>query len=136
VNALPLDAVPCGFVTLIGPDVAPPGTTVVILPSVTSANDATAVLLNLTVVTPKKPEPKIETLVPAVPLCGLNPVILGTVGVTTVKLVALVSVPEGVVTEILPDRAPFGTNAVICVSELSENDASVPLNFTWFTPVK
>ena len=38
-------------------------------------------------------------------------------GKPTVKLVALVAVPEGVVTLIGPVVAPDGTLAVICVSE-------------------
>ena len=53
----------------------------------------------------------------------------------TVKFVPLVSVPEGVVTEIFPVFAPEGTVAVIFVSELTMNVAVVPLNFTLFAPV-
>ncbi len=37
----------------------------------------------------------------------------------TVKLLALVAVPVGVTTLILPVVAPAGTVAVICVSELT-----------------
>lgn len=52
----------------------------------------------------------------------------------TVKFVPLVSVPEGVVTEIFPVVAPEGTVAVIFVSELTMNVAVVPLNFTAVAP--
>jgi hypothetical protein len=49
----------------------------------------------------------------------------------TVKLAALVAVPPGVVTLILPVVAPVGTVAVICVAEFTVNDvAVVVLNFT------
>jgi hypothetical protein len=49
----------------------------------------------------------------------------------TVKFVALVAVPPGVVTEILPVVAPVGTVAVICVAESTWNVvALVVLNFT------
>jgi hypothetical protein len=49
----------------------------------------------------------------------------------TVKFVALVAVPPGVVTEILPVVAPVGTVAVICVAETTWNVvALVLLNFT------
>jgi hypothetical protein len=49
----------------------------------------------------------------------------------TVKFVALVAVPPGVVTEILPVVAPVGTFAVICVAEFTVNVvAVVVLNFT------
>jgi hypothetical protein len=51
--------------------------------------------------------------------------------VLTVKFVALVAVPPGVVTEILPVVAPVGTVAVICVAESTWNVvAVVVLNFT------
>jgi hypothetical protein len=51
--------------------------------------------------------------------------------VLTVKFVALVAVPPGVVTLILPVVAPVGTVAVICVAEFTVNEvAVVVLNFT------
>src|SRR5439155_14275775 len=47
------------------------------------------------------------------------------------KLVALVAVPKAVVTVIGPVVAPVGTVAVICVPELTVNDAAgLPLNLT------
>ena len=51
-------------------------------------------------------------------------------GGPTVKLVALVAVPERVATLIGPVVAPVGTIAVICVSETTEKAAEVPLKVT------
>jgi hypothetical protein len=48
----------------------------------------------------------------------------------TVKFAALVAVPPGVVTLILPVVAPVGTVAVICVAEFTVNVAVVVLNLT------
>src|SRR5262249_41626083 len=53
-----------------------------------------------------------------------------------VKLVALLPVPAGVVTLILPELAPAGTVAVIRIAELTVNTAEVPLNLTAVAPVK
>ena len=75
--------------------------------------------------------PVMTTDVPTGPLVGLNDVIVG--GRMTVKLPALVPVPDGVVTAIVPLAAPAGTLAVNCVTELTVmfvNPTSVPLNFT------
>jgi hypothetical protein len=59
----------------------------------------------------------------------------GAVG--TVKLELLVAVPPGVVTEIVPLVAPPGTDATICVAELTVNDAaSAPLKLTDVAPVR
>jgi hypothetical protein len=55
----------------------------------------------------------------------------------TVKSVALVAVPPGVVTVILPVVAPVGTVAVIFVAEFTVNVvAATPLNLTEVAPVK
>jgi hypothetical protein len=54
----------------------------------------------------------------------------------TVKLLAEVAVPPGVVTEILPVVAPLGTVAVICVAVFTVNVADLPLNFTAVAPVR
>ena len=61
---------------------------------------------------------------------------VGVGPVVTVKLVALVPVPEGVVTPINPLIAPAGTVAVIWVSELTVKVAEVPLKVTDVAPVK
>ena len=56
--------------------------------------------------------------------------------VVTVKSVALVAVPPGVVTVILPVVAPDGTVAVTDVAVLVVNVAVTPLNLTAVTPVR
>ena len=58
------------------------------------------------------------------------------VGSITVKAVALVAVPPGVVTAIGPVVARAGTVAVILVSETTVKVARVPLNLTAEAPVK
>ena len=63
--------------------------------------------MNLTAVVPVKFVPLIVTLVPTSPLVGVKPVIVGA----TMKLVALVAVPAGVVTLSGPVVAPTGTIA-------------------------
>ncbi len=67
--------------------------------------------LNLTDVAPLRLVPVITTLAPTGPLVGEKLVIVGAA--TTVKLLALVAVPPGVVTAIVPLVAPAGTVAVI-----------------------
>jgi hypothetical protein len=52
-----------------------------------------------------------------------------------VKSVRLVPVPPGVVTETGPVVVRFRTVATISVSELTSNDAGLPLNFTAEVPV-
>src|SRR5437899_6068109 len=54
----------------------------------------------------------------------------------TVKLLALVAVPAGVVTLIGPVVAPLGTVAEIVVEEVAEKLALVPLKVTAEAPVK
>ena len=65
--------------------------------------------LNCTAVAPVKLVPLIVTVVPTGPLVGVKLVIVG--GLSTVKLVALVAVPPGVVTISDPVVAPAGTVA-------------------------
>ena len=67
--------------------------------------------LKATTVAPVRFVPVITTLVLTGPLVGLKLLIVGAW--TTVKLPALVAVPPGVVTEIVPVVAPAGTVAVI-----------------------
>jgi hypothetical protein len=66
--------------------------------------------LNATAVAPVKFVPLIVTLVPAGPLVGVKPVIVGALA-PTVKVLALVAVPVGVVTLTGPVVAPAGTVA-------------------------
>ena len=68
-----------------------------------------AVPLTVTAVAPVKFVPLIVTLVPAGPVAGVNVVIVG--GLSTVKLLALVAVPPGVVALSGPVVAPAGTVA-------------------------
>ena len=93
-----------------------------------------AVPLNLTAEAPVKPVPLMLTEEPTGPLVGVNELMLG--GWVTPKLVELVAVPLGVVTLMVPEVAPVGTEVVICVSEFTVNElAEVPLNFTAVAPV-
>jgi len=137
VNAVLLVAVPPGPVTLIGPVVAPFGTVAVILVSESTVKLAD-VRLNFTEVAPVKFVPLIVTEMPGAPLVGENDEMVGAGGdVLTVKSVALVAVPDGVVTEIGPDWAPFGTVAVIFVSEFTVKVvADLFLNLTSVASVK
>ena len=66
--------------------------------------------LNVTAVAPVKFVPLIVTLAPSGPLVGVTLVIVGALAVT-VKLLALVAVPPGVVTLTGPVVAPVGTVA-------------------------
>ena len=126
---LALVAVPAGVVTVIGPDAAPAGTVAVILIGELTVNTA-EVPLNFTAVAPVRFAPLMATLVPGAPLAGVKLVIRGA----TVKLVALVAVPPGVVTLIGPVRGVAGTVAVICVPLLTMNVAASPLNLTAVAP--
>jgi hypothetical protein len=67
------------------------------------------VLLNVTEVAPVKFVPLIVTVLPAVPLAGLKPVIVG--GLSTVNAGLLAAVPAGVLTLKIPLVAPAGTVA-------------------------
>jgi hypothetical protein len=75
-NGAALIAVPTGFVTVIEPAPAPLGTFAVIFVSVIVGDDA-ATPLNFTEVVPVKPEPRIVTLVPTLPLPGEKDEIAG-----------------------------------------------------------
>ena len=70
--------------------------------------------LKVTAVAPVRLVPVMTTLVPTGPLAGEKLVIVGgCAAAVTVKLLALVAVPPGVVTAIGPVVAPAGTVAVI-----------------------
>ena len=88
--------------------------------------------LNLMAVAPVKFAPLMTTLAPTVPLTGVNAVIRAA----TVKLVAVVAVPAGVVTLMGPVVAFAGTVVVICVLLFTVNVAETPLNLTDVAPVK
>ena len=60
-----------------------------------------------------------------------------SVGAETVRLVAEVAVPPGVITAIRPVVAPVGTTAVMLVAETTLNvTAATPLKVTDEAPVK
>ena len=56
--------------------------------------------------------------------------------VGTVKVLAEVAVPFGVVTEMAPEEAAAGTVVVIVLALVTAKVAAVPLNFTEVVPVK
>ena len=102
-------AVPPGVVTLIGPVVAPLGTVAEI--EVEEFTEKLALVpLNVTDEAPVKFVPLIVTVNPTCPLVGVKLVMVGALAVT-VKLLALVAVPPGVVTLSGPVVAPLGTVA-------------------------
>ena len=90
--------------------------------------------LNRSAVASVKLVPLMVTLVPTGPLVGAKLVIVGKF--TTVKLVALVAVPPGVMTLTVPVVAPAGTVAWIAVAEFTMNVAPTPLNRTAVAPLK
>ena len=121
--------------TEIRPDVPLTGTLVAILVEVAELTAAN-VVLNLTVSMTgfvSKFVPVIVTAVPAVPIVGVNPVIVGApVPAVTVNGVLLVAEPPGAVTVIGPVVAPAGTLATICVAVAEVTVPAVPLNVTVF----
>ena len=94
-----------------------------------------AVPLKRTLLAPLKFVPVMVTVAPTRPLVGENEEIVGAGGVT-VKSPALVAVPPGVVTVILPVVAPAGTALLICVLDNTLKEASVPLKRTLLAPLK
>ena len=117
---------------------APLGTLAVTrVPAPFTENVVAATPPNFTEVAPVKAVPLMVTTVPTGPLVGVNEEIVGAAAVT-VKLVALVAVPPGVVTVIVPVTAPVGTVAVTRVpAPFTENvAAATPPNFTDVAPPK
>ena len=92
---------------------------------------------SLTAVAPVRFVPVRVTLDPTAPLPGLKLLSVGAGGgAVTVKLAVLVAVPPGVVMLQVPEPAPAGTVAAICVAELTVNDADVPARLTAVAPVR
>jgi hypothetical protein len=128
-------ALPTGVVTVILPVVVPLATMAVIWVVLLTVKLAAAVELKFTELVPVKFVPVIVTEVPATPLVGVKPEIVG--GSVTVKLAAEVAVPPAVVTVILPVVEPLATKAVTWVALSTEKvPAAFPLNFTAVAPVK
>jgi hypothetical protein len=115
------------LVTVIGPVVPPAGAVAVNCVEDTWVTVVALVPWKLTVDVLLKPTPVIVTTVPAGPCLGLSPVI----DMVGVKLVELVPVPAGVVTEIFPGTAPSGTTAFSCVADTNVTDGETsPPNLT------
>jgi hypothetical protein len=129
-------AAPHGVVTEIGPLAAPCGTEASILVADTTLNTAD-VPPNVTAFVPVKFVPSIVTVVPGCPATGENEEIVGGGDVDgTVKSDVLVAVPPGVVTAILPLVAFWGTDALICVADVTLKTAVAPPKVTAVAPVK
>jgi hypothetical protein len=124
VNVAPLVAVPAGFVTAIGPDVAPAGTVARSAVSLSTVKEA-GVPLKPTALTEPKPVPSTATSVPIGPVSGENELRVG--GGITLKLEALVTLPAGFATVSGPDVAPTGTIARSAVSLSTVKAATAPL---------
>jgi hypothetical protein len=128
-------AVPFGVVTVIFPVVAEAPTTAVICVALSTVKLAAAEPLNLTALAPVKFVPVIVTDVPASPLAGLKPEIVGAFRI--VKFVVDAAVPPGAPTRILPVPVLLATVAVICVALSTEKlAAAMLLNASDVTPVK
>jgi hypothetical protein len=128
-----LVAVPAALTMLSLPVVAPTGTSAAIDVAETTVKFVALMPLNLTAAAPLKLVPVIVTLVPTAPLAGVKEVIVG--GLTTTNMLALVAVPPGVITVIVPVAADAGTVVVIWLSELTVKVAVIAPNFTAVVPV-
>src|SRR4051794_17870000 len=116
---------PAGADTLMGPVGARAGTEVTIWLVLTLVITA-LVPPNFTLVVPRKLKPVMVTTAPVGPPLGVKPEIRGGAK----KLVVLVTVPPGVVTEIGPEETPLGAVAVINVDDLTVYPAVAPLKET------
>ena len=118
---------PVVLVTLICPVVAPAGTVALSCVAETWVIVVAAVAFNFTVEVLLYPTPLIVTTVPAGPPPGLK-LVIDRLGV---KFVALVPVPAGVVTLIVPGTAPLGTVALSCEVDTNVIDGAARApNFT------
>lgn len=116
---------------MIGPDVAPVGTTNVIVVLLTIVKGIAVPPLRESEVAVLKLSPVTVTVVPTKPEVGVNEVIDGGyVGIVTVNVFVLLAVPSGLVTKIVPDVAPVGTTKVICVPLTIVNVRLIPFNVT------
>jgi hypothetical protein len=135
VKLFELETVPAGevaFVTEIGPIAAPAGTSTFSLTELTYVTLVALTPPKLTVEPFSKPKPVIVMLAPGAAFAGLNEC-NDRLGVNTP---ALVPVPTGVVSEIVPASAPFGTVASTCVEECTVKVAFTPSKRTAVAPVK
>jgi hypothetical protein len=128
-----LVAVPSGVVTPMSPVVALGGTVAISWVAEVTLNVALTPL-NVMAIAPVKFAPVIVTSVPTGPLVGVKVEMVGAA--RTVNAAALVAVPPGVVTFMVPLVAPAGTVAVIWVAEITVNAAAMSLSVTAVAPVK
>jgi len=132
VKLLLLQSVAFGVFTLIQPVSAPPGTVAVICVSEFTVKLA-GTRKKVTAVAPVKLVPVIVTVVPIVPLAGVNELMCGVM----VKLAADAAEPKELVSVIGPLVAVLGTLALNWVSEMAHMVvAGVPLKLTPVVPVK
>ena len=109
------------------PVAAPCGTTARISLSERTVKELEGTPLKSTFVAPLKNSPLTVTEVPTGPLAGVNEVMTGSL--KNEKLLALVAVPAGVVTVILP-LVVTGTTPLSSVSEIKVKLADTPLKAT------
>src|SRR5438128_12567801 len=121
------------LITVIGPVIAPEGTTAVIWLSLTILKDALTLLPNFTPVTLKKPTPLIVTVSPT-PATAVDTLVIEGHRLM-VMLLLCASAQFALLTVIGPIAASTGTVAVICESLMTVNAAALALllNFTAIT---
>jgi hypothetical protein len=126
-------AVPPGVVTDIIP-VVPLATTAVMLVAFTTVKEVAAVPPKLTAVAPVKLVPIMVTIAPVAADDGVNELMVGA-GIN-VKLLEELTVPPGVVIDIVP-LVPLATTAVMLVALTTVKEvAAVPPKLTAVAPVK
>lgn len=128
-----LVADPAALVMRMSPVVAPVGTMNVSLLS-EGALKAALVPLTVTVVVAARFVPETVTVARTPTLPGENPATVG--GATTMKELALLALPEGVVTTIGPDVAPTGTVKPRDVSDWTVKGALTPFTVKDVAPLK
>lgn len=115
---------------MITPLTAPVGT--VMLNDVAESTFTTTLVVPMVaVVTPPRLVPVTVITVPTAPEAGVKPVILGATGSgVTVKLLADVPVPAGLMTLMTPVVAAAGTEVIMDVAEITVKGAVTPLKST------
>jgi hypothetical protein len=132
VNGNQLAVVPLALETLTGPEVASPGTVAVIWNGERIVKVRAGAPLKRTDVTPARLRPQIVTIWPTIALPG---VARTTTGGGTMKDLALVAVPPGVVTATGPLLAATGTTALRRDGDSREKTAAgAPLKVTPLAP--
>ena len=129
-----LVALPCAVATDIRPEALAVGTVVEMEVEVAELSSVDLMLTRtrFLLAVRSKFVPEMVTGVPAKPIVGVNPVIVGAALGATVNGNALVAEPLGVVTPIGPVVAPDGTVVTIRVPVDEATVAAVPLNCTVF----